>query len=61
MQVVDTNRSIGGNAPSEYLGAILKKVDGLTEPDAEPSCGFACGFLKYKRSPYYKASRRQFL
>ena len=28
---------------------------------AEPSCGFACGFLKYKRSPYYKASRRQFL
>lgn len=26
-----TNRSIGGNAPSEYLSAILKKVDGLSE------------------------------
>lgn len=26
-----TNRSIGGNAPSEYLDAILRKVDGLTE------------------------------
>ena len=25
------NRSIGGNAPSEYLDAILRKVDGLTE------------------------------
>lgn len=26
-----TNRSIGGNAPSEYTKAILKKVNGLTE------------------------------
>ena len=26
-----TNRSIGGNAPSEYTKAILKKVSGLTE------------------------------
>ena len=26
-----TNRSIGGNAPSEYLSAILRKVDGLSE------------------------------
>ncbi len=26
-----TNRSIGGNAPSEYLATILRKVDGLTE------------------------------
>lgn len=30
-----TNRSIGGNAPSEYLGAILKKVDGLTENELQ--------------------------
>ena len=30
-----TNRSIGGNAPSEYLGAILKKVDGLTEDELQ--------------------------
>lgn len=28
-----TNRSIGGNAPSEYTKAILKKVSGLTEDD----------------------------
>ena len=28
-----TNRSIGGNAPSQYTQAILKKVDGLTEAD----------------------------
>lgn len=26
-----TNRSIGGNAPSEYTASILKKVNGLTE------------------------------
>jgi hypothetical protein len=26
-----TNRSIGGNAPSEYTKTILKKVNGLTE------------------------------
>lgn len=26
-----TNRSIGGNAPSDYLAAILKKVNGLSE------------------------------
>ena len=30
-----TNRSIGGNAPSEYLGAILKKVDGLTKNELQ--------------------------
>ena len=30
-----TNRSIGGNAPSEYLGAILKKVDGLNEDELQ--------------------------
>lgn len=30
-----TNRSIGGNAPSEYLAAILKKVDGLTEGELQ--------------------------
>lgn len=28
-----TNRSIGGNAPSEYTKAILKKVNGLTESE----------------------------
>lgn len=28
-----TNRSIGGNAPSEYTKAILKKVSGLTETE----------------------------
>lgn len=28
-----TNRSIGGNAPSEYTKTILKKVDGLTESE----------------------------
>ena len=28
-------REIGGNAPSEYLGAILKKVDGLTEDELQ--------------------------
>ena len=30
-----TNRSIGGSAPSEYLTAILKKVDGLTETELQ--------------------------
>ena len=30
-----TNRSIGGNAPSEYLKTILKKVDGLTENELQ--------------------------
>lgn len=28
-----TNRSIGGNAPSEYTKTILKKVSGLTEAE----------------------------
>ena len=28
-----TNRSIGGNAPSEYTKTILKRVRGLTEAD----------------------------
>ena len=28
-----TNRSIGGNAPSEYTKAILKKINGLTEQE----------------------------
>lgn len=28
-----TNRSIGGNAPSEYTKSILKKVNGLTETE----------------------------
>lgn len=30
-----TNRSIGGNAPSEYLKTILKKVNGLTENELQ--------------------------
>lgn len=30
-----TNRSIGGNAPSEYLATILKKVNGLTESELQ--------------------------
>ena len=30
-----TNRSIGGSAPSEYLTAILKKVDGLAETELQ--------------------------
>lgn len=29
----ETNRSIGGNAPSVYIKGILKKVDGLTEEE----------------------------
>ena len=29
--LLQTNRSIGGNAPSVYTAGILKKVDGLTE------------------------------
>ena len=28
-----TNRSIGGNAPSEYIKIILKKVNNLTEEE----------------------------
>lgn len=31
----ETNRSIGGNAPSVYIKGILKKVDGLTEEELQ--------------------------
>lgn len=31
--LLETNRSIGGNAPSVYIKGILKKVDGLTEEE----------------------------
>ena len=31
--LAETNRSIGGNAPSVYARGILKKVDGLTETE----------------------------
>ena len=31
----ETNRSIGGNAPSTYIKSILKKVNGLTEQELQ--------------------------
>lgn len=31
----ETNRAIGGHAPSKYIQNILKKVDGLTEQELE--------------------------
>ena len=31
----ETNRSIGGNAPSTYIRSILKKVNGLTEQELQ--------------------------